>query len=70
MGTSNIPANLTRLIRNSAGGAYNHLLFFKVRIADLICSFRGMSTWLLGQRCVMGMNMGKRMMVLQQDNLT
>ena len=70
MGTSNIPANLTRLIRNNAGGAYNHLLFFKVHIADLICSFRGMSTRLLGQRCVMGMNMGKGMMILRQDNLT
>ena len=63
MGTSTIPANLTTLVRNNAGGAYNHLLFFKVPEANLICSFRGMSMRLLGQRCVMGMNVGKGMMI-------
>lgn len=30
IGTSTIPKNITTAVRNNAGGAYNHLLFFKV----------------------------------------
>lgn len=30
IGTSRIPQNISTAVRNNAGGAYNHLLFFKV----------------------------------------
>ena len=30
IGNSTIPKNITTAVRNNAGGAYNHLLFFKV----------------------------------------
>ena len=30
IGTSTIPKNITTAVRNNAGGAYNHLLFFEV----------------------------------------
>ena len=30
IGTESIPMNISKAVRNNAGGVYNHLLFFKV----------------------------------------
>ena len=30
IGTGSIPMNISKAVRNNAGGVYNHLLFFKV----------------------------------------
>lgn len=30
VGTSSVPMNISKAVRNNAGGVYNHLLFFKV----------------------------------------
>lgn len=35
LGSSAIPANISKTVRNNAGGAWNHLLYFKVMICHL-----------------------------------
>ena len=37
IGTDSIPMNISKAVRNNAGGVYNHLLFFKVRQACMLC---------------------------------
>ncbi len=32
VGTSAVPKNVSAMVKNNAGGVYNHLLFFKVFI--------------------------------------
>ena len=37
IGTDSIPMNISKAVRNNAGGVYNHLLFFKVWQACMPC---------------------------------
>ena len=37
IGTESIPMNISKAVRNNAGGVYNHLLFFKVWQAFMPC---------------------------------
>ena len=37
IGTDSIPMNISKAVRNNAGGVYNHLLFFKVWHACMPC---------------------------------
>lgn len=40
LNTSAIPANISKTVRNNAGGAWNHLSYFKVGSAGGSCACR------------------------------
>ena len=47
LNTSAIPANISKTVRNNAGGAWNHLSYFKVRSAAL-CIVKEPLPWSTG----------------------